>query len=694
MKIGIYIALMIAPLSTTMVIAAESNAQSNSSLLSQPPKILQLEDVFNLEYASDLEINNKGDEVFFVRNYMDILTDKKLGNIWKVDKDKNLTPVTNGLHSDFSPVLSPDNTKLAYISTASGSAQIHMQWLETGASGQMSHLDHAPSNISWSPDGKYLAFTRFVDTQAKSVVTLPGKPKNAKWAKPAVYVDEMYYRFDGTGFTKPGNSQIFVMSADGGAARQLTYGTIDHRSHLSWSKDGQQIIYSANTRDDSELEWTDSNIYALNIANLQSTPLTTRNGPDNHPIVSPNGKMIAYLGSDQNHKNYENTELYVMNLDGSDKRSLTANFDRSVNSIQWANNSKAVYMSYHDRGETYVAYQPLKGKKSLVAKNLGGLSFGRPYTGSEFDVAQNGTIAFTYSDPQRPADISINRKGITSQLTTLNSDALDHKTLATIEELNVKSSFDGRNIQAWVAYPPGYAAEKKAGKKFPLILEIHGGPVTNYGPHFSAEIQLMAASGYVVVYANPRGSDSYGKEFAQSIYNNYPSQDYDDLMSVVDGVIAEESIDQQALFVTGGSGGGVLTAWIVGHTDRFKAAVVAKPVINWFSFALTTDIYPFVIKNWFEKMPWEDPQHYMKLSPITYVGNVSTPTMLLTGEADKRTPIAETEQFYQALKLRNIDTAMVRIPDAPHGIYKRPSNLMSKVAHILWWFDKYQQPAS
>ncbi|MEZ9200654.1 prolyl oligopeptidase family serine peptidase [Shewanella sp. 10N.286.54.B9] len=690
MKTSIYMALVITPLTINLVSAKETMTALPSTEL----QTLQLEDIFNLEYASDLEINNKGDEVYFVRNYMDIQTDKKLGNIWKVDSEKTLTPVTNGLHVDFAPTLSPDNSKLAYISTASGSPQIHMRWLNNGSNAQLSHFSSAPANLSWSPDGKTIAFTRFVEQKAKSVVNLPGKPKDATWAKPAVYIDKMYYRFDGAGFTQPGNRQIFIMSVDGGAARQLTFASNDHRGEISWSKNGHQLIYSTNMRSDSDLEWTDSNIYSLDLSNLQTKALTSRVGPDNQPIVSPNGKMIAYLGANQNYKNYENTELYVMNLDGSDKRSLTAEFDRSINKIQWADNSKSLYMSYHDKGETFIATQPLKGKHRVVAKNLGGLSFGRPYTGSDFDVAENGTIAYTYSDPLRPADIAVTRKGRNTQLTNLNSDALDHKTLANIRELNVKSSFDGRNIQAWVAYPPGYKEQIKAGKKFPLILEIHGGPVTNYGPHFSAEIQLMAASGYVVVYANPRGSDSYGKEFAQIIYNNYPSQDYDDLMSVVDGVIAQDAIDEDALFVTGGSGGGVLTAWIVGHTDRFKAAVVAKPVINWFSFALTTDIYPFVIKNWFEKMPWEDPQHYMRLSPISYVGNVSTPTMLLTGEADKRTPIAETEQFYQALKLRNIDTAMVRIPDAPHGIYKRPSNLMSKVAHILWWFDKYQQPKS
>lgn len=651
---------------------------------------LKLEDVFSLEYASALQVSAKGDAVYFVRNYMDIQSDKKLGNIWKVDRDKNLTPVTNGLHADYSPILSPNEDKLAYISTASGKPQIHFKWLATGQTGQMTHLSYAPSNLTWSPDGKTIAFTQFVEGEAKSALTLSGMPKGAKWAKPAIYIDDIYYRADGAGYTKPGKTHIFILSADGGVARQVSQGDFNHSGALSFSKDGKAIIFSTNNRPDADLEPLDTNVFSLDIATSKLTQLTTRNGPDNAPSVSPNGKMIAYTGSDQNYKNYENTELYIMNIDGSNKRSLTASFDRSVNDIQWASNNKGIYMSYADKGETYVAYQPVKGKRNIVAKNIGGLSFGRPYSGGQFDVADNGTIAFTYSHPQSPANVAITKRNKTSILTQLNNDALAHKTLANVEEIKVKSSFDNRDIQAWVAYPPGFKEGNKQGKKYPLILEIHGGPVTNYGPHFSAEIQLMAAQGYVVVYANPRGSDSYGKEFAQIIHNNYPSQDYDDLMSTVDAVIAKGFINEDELFVTGGSGGGVLSAWIIGHTDRFKAAVVAKPVINWYSFVLTTDIYPYVYKNWFTKKPWEDAENYMKYSPISYVGNVKTPTMLLTGEADNRTPISETEQFYQALKLEGVESAMVRIPDAPHGIYKRPSNLMSKVAHILWWFEKYK----
>ncbi|PWK45391.1 S9 family peptidase [Pleionea mediterranea] len=647
---------------------------------------LQLDDVFTLEYASGLEISNNAEQIYFVRNYMDRHTDRKVGNIWRVDRNKQLTPVTNGLFADYAPTLSPDEKKLAYLSTASGKSQIHIKWLDTGQSAQMTHFSHSPQNISWSPDGQYIAFTRFVPGKNESPVSLPGKPKGAKWAKPAVYIDDVYYRFDGAGYTKSGNTHVFIMSADGGTARQITNGEFDHSGALSWAKDGSKLYFSANRHKDKDLDPTNTEIFSVDINSKKLTQLTDRNGPDSSPKVSPDGKLIAYLGYDQQYTNYENTNITIMSVDGSNKRTPTSDFDRSASSIQWSSNSKGLYLSYDDKGSTYVAYQPLNGKRKVVAKNIGGQSFGRPYSGGEFDVASDGTIAFTISDPQRPADVAMVKNNRYKTLTQLNEDALGHKDIATIEELWLKSSYDQRDIQAWIAYPPGF----DRNKKYPLILEIHGGPVTNYGPHFSTEVQLMAAKGYVVVYANPRGSDSYGKEFAQTIHHNYPSQDYDDLMSTVDAVIDKGFINEKELFVTGGSGGGVLTAWIVGHTDRFAAAVVAKPVINWYSFVLTSDFYPFFYKNWFGKKPWEDVEHYMKRSPISYVGNVKTPTMLLTGEADYRTPISETEQFYQALKLQQVETAMVRIPDAPHGIYKRPSNLMSKVAYILHWFEKYR----
>ena len=204
-------------------------------------------------------------------------------------------------------------------------------------------------------------------------------------------------------------------------------------------------------------------------------------------------------------------------------------------------------------------------------------------------------------------------------------------------------------------------------------------------------MQLYAAAGYVVLYANPRGSTSYGEEFGNLIHHAYPGHDYDDLMSGVDAVLAKGYVDEKNLFVTGGSGGGVLTAWIVGKTNRFRAAVVGKPVINWYSFVLTADIYPFFTRNWFPGPPWEHAEHYLKRSPLSLVGNVQTPTMLLTGEADHRTPMSESEQFYQALKLRKVDTVLVRVPGAPHDIAQRPSHMMAKAAYVLKWFEMHRQ---
>ncbi|MBB1311409.1 S9 family peptidase [Pseudoalteromonas sp. SR41-8] len=648
----------------------------------------QLENVFDLEYANQIEMTNDGKTVYFVRNRMDIKSDSKVSNIWSVDSSsKQLQPLTSGVHMDYSPVLSPDQSRLAFISTRDGSSQIYVKWLKTGAVAKISNLTQSPSSLQWSPNGRQLLFSQFVPSKVSSPINLPGKPEGASWAEPAKFIDDVYYRADGGGYTKPGFRHLFTIEANGGNARQLTSGDFDHGGPVSFSEDGNSLYFSANRHADFKLKPTNSEIYQLTLNDLQITALTDREGPDQQPQISPDGRYLAYTGYDDKRTNYENTQLYILDLKSGDTTSLTADFDRSVEQIKWADNSRGLYFSYASEGQTALAYQPRSGKRKVITQKIGSVSFGRPYSGGDFDISDDGDVAITLADTQRPADIAIVKNGKTQRLTKLNDDALGNKQLAKVEEIWLKSSYDDLPIQGWVAYPPGF----DSSKKYPLILEIHGGPVANYGPHFSAEIQLFAAKGNVVLYMNPRGSDSYGKQFAQTIHHNYPSNDFDDLMTGVDALIGKGFIDQSKLFVTGGSGGGVLTAWIVGHTDRFAAAVVAKPVINWISFVLTADFYPFFADYWFPGKPWDHIEHYMKRSPISYVGNVKTPTMLLTGEADYRTPISETEQFYQALKLQGVDTAMVRIPDASHGITKRPSNLMAKVAYIQWWFDKHSK---
>jgi acylaminoacyl-peptidase len=285
-----------------------------------------------------------------------------------------------------------------------------------------------------------------------------------------------------------------------------------------------------------------------------------------------------------------------------------------------------------------------------------------------------------------PAEIAVAGSGVTDRtLTALNDDLLPHLDMAKVEEIQVPSSHDGLEIEAWVALPPGF----KADGSHPMILEIHGGPFAMYGPTFSAEIQRFAAEGYVTVYVNPRGSSGYGEAFAQEIDLAYPGNDYDDLMTIVDHLVEKDYVDADRLFVTGGSGGGILTAWIVGQTDRFAAAASIKPVINWMTMALSADIAAFVKRHWIRADPWEDPDAFLDRSPIMLVENVTTPTLLMVGEEDWRTPTWEAEQFYTALKLKGVDTALIRVPGAPHYIAGRPSRLIAKTDNIMGWFERY-----
>jgi len=650
-------------------------------------KTFDYEDIFNLEYATGARLTPDGKSVVYERRSMDIMTDSTRTNIWQVGLDgSGHRPVLSGKASYRMPRFSPQGDRMAYVSAVEGKSQIYVRWLDSGEVARVTDLQYGPGALSWSPDGKSIAFTMFVPTSAKPLFNLPAKPKGAEWAGPAKVIDRVTYRADGAGYLPRGFTHVFVVPADGGTPRQVTSGEFNHSGPISWTEDGKGLILSANRNDDWELNPLDSEVYRVDVEVGSYTALTDRDGPDGGPEVSPDGKKIAYVGFTDTKMSNQISVLSVMDADGSNKKDLTADLDRSVNDFQWAADGKGLYYSYDNEGKTLVAYVSLSGSGRILTDQVGGTTLGRPYTSGDFRVSKDGNLVFTLSRPDRPADLAVvNRIGKVTPITDLNSDILGHKTMASVEEIRINSSVDNRPLQFWLAKP----ADFDASKKYPLILEIHGGPHTAYGPQFSAEIQMYAAKGYMVVYGNPRGSTSYGNEFANTIHHNYPSNDYDDLMNAVDAVIARGNVATDELYVTGGSGGGVLTAWIVGKTDRFRAAVVAKPVINWASFVLTADFSPFFTKYWFPDMPWNAVEHYWKRSPLSLVGNVKTPTMLLTGEVDYRTPMSETEQYYQALKLQGVDSVMVRIPASGHGIAVKPSNLIQKIGNILAWFDKY-----
>ncbi len=644
-------------------------------------------DVFEMEFASDPQIAPDGKRVVYVRNFMDIMKDRKRSNLWIVDTDgSDHRPLTTGNQNHRSPRWSPDGKKLLYVSGEDGSSQLYVRWMDTGQTAKITNLTNGPGGLAWSPNGKWIAFSMLVPAKPEPLAKMPPKPEGAEWAKPAKVIQKLVYRADGAGFLKDGYRHLFVVPADGGSPRQITSGDYNHGATPSWARDSATLIFSANRRDEWEHDPVNSEVFEVAIAEGNIKALTDRQGPDSSPIVSPDGRRIAYVGYDDNLKGFQLSRLYVMNRDGSNRRLVSDGFDRSIGGIQWAPDGRGVYFAYSDKGNGKIGHMSLRGNTRVVASDVGGTALGRPYGGGSYTIARNGRIAYTHTRPDHPSDVAIMRGGNAKRITRLNDDLFAHKTLGAVEEIWYKSSFDGRDIQGWIVTPPDF----DASKKYPLVLEIHGGPFSDYGDRFTAECQLYAAAGYVVLYTNPRGSTSYGEEFSNLIHHNYPGEDYDDLMSGVDAIISRGYIDPQQLFVTGGSGGGVLSSLIVVNTDRFAAAVVANPVINWYSFVITADSYNFFYKYWVPGPPWEHQDHYMKRSPLSLVGNVTTPTMLLTGERDYRTPMSESEQFYQALQLRKVESALVRIPDASHSITARPSNLIAKVAHVLAWFDKYR----
>lgn len=650
-------------------------------------QVLQPMDVFDLRYISDPQIAPQGDRIAYLLNTKDVMQDANRSSIWITDADgKHPYPLLEPGETASHPRWSPDGTRLLFLSARSGRNQLYVHDWATGKQTQPYNFTSSPANVQWSPDGRQVAFTMRVPFQRESWVQLPQKPKGAQWTAPPVLIEKLKFQADGQGFVPDTYTHLFVMDLRGGQPRQLTRGAFNVSGNFDWSPDSKAIYLSANHREDWEYTPSNTEIHRVELSTGHLTTLTDRLGPDAAPRVSPDGRTIAYLGYDDAYLGYQIDALYLMDADGSNARLLSKGFDRQVADIQWAADGKGLYFQYDTEGNTRIAYIDLQGEVSDLATNVGGLSIGRPYSGGAFTVANNGRFAFTHSTPDHPADLALGQAGQPVQrLTEVNAGLLAHKQLGQVEEIWYRSSYDGQRIQGWICKPPNF----DSAKKYPLLLEIHGGPFANYGDRFSMEVQLYAAAGYVVLYTNPRGSSSYGKDFGNLIHHNYPNQDYDDLMTGVDEVIKKGYIDANRLYVTGGSGGGVLTAWIVGKTDRFRAAVVAKPVINWYSFVLHADNPAFFSRYWFPDYPWEATEHYMKRSPITLVGNVSTPTMLLTGEQDHRTPMSETEQYYTALKLRKVETALVRIQDSGHGIANKPSNLINKVSYILAWFERY-----
>ena len=644
------------------------------------------EDVFELEYANDPRVSPDGSRIVYERRSNDIMTDSTRSNLWVIDTDGGQhRPLVSGTMSASSARWAPDGERIAYIQSTDSGTGIYVRWMSSGLTALVGNLRKSPSDLTWSPDGRWLAFTMDVPKKSEPIAKPRSKPEGAEWSEPVKVIDAAQYQRDGSGFLEIARKHIFVIPADGGTPRQVTSGDFNHGGTLTFTPDGERILFSANRDEGWELQSGESDIWSVSVVDGSMTQVTDRQGGEASPLVSPNGRYIAYVSNANRMLPYNTRVLHVMEADGSNDRALTAELDRHVGGISWAGDRR-IYFQYVDRAVVKVAYVDLDGDMTSVTEGLGSTSLGRPYTSGNFTVSENGTVAYTFGTAYRPAEVAVagRREGV---LTSLNEDLLGNRELGQVTEIIYNSSFDGQEIQGWYITPPGF----EDGETYPLILEIHGGPFLAYGPYFSAEMQLMAAEGYVVFYDNHRGSTGYGEDFAMLLHNKYSSpEDFADHMSGVDAVIEEGVADPDNLFITGGSAGGIASAYAIGLTDRFNAAAVAKPVVNWISKTLTADSYIGQIYHQFPGMPWEEFDHYWQRSPLSLVGNMVTPTLLITGEEDRRTPISETEQLYQALKLKGVEVVMIRVPGSSHGIAGRPSRLVAKVDNIVAWFERYR----
>jgi dipeptidyl aminopeptidase/acylaminoacyl peptidase len=579
----------------------------------QAPDRLTLDLFLDWERVSDPQVSPDGRQIIYTRGWVDKMNDRWESSLWMMNADGSKNRF---LLDGSSARWSPDGTRIAFVQQGEPrGAQIFVRWMDAeGATTQISRLEQSPSSIRWSPDGKSIGFVMNVpDRDRAFTVKMPPRPEGAKWTADPKVVTRLRYRRDRVGYVDAGYRHIFVVPASGGTARQLTDGDWNHGG-VEWTPDGSEILFSSLRIDTAEYAWRESEIYAVNVESREIRQLTTRHGPDGGPVVSPDGRLVAYSGVDFSTDTYRTRPLYVMGIDGSNPRMLTEQLDRNAQGLTWAPDGNGIYFNVSEHGRRNLYFASLRGEVRKVTDGTHLLTVN--------GITQDGLAVGTLRSFHAPGDIvtfELRRPDRISTLTNVNADVLAGRRLGDVEEIRY-TSVDDYEIQGWIVKPPDF----DPSKKYPMMLAIHGGPHGMYGVGFNFGWQEHAANGYVVLYTNPRGSSGYGSAFGNAIKNAYPSKDFDDLMAGVDTLLGRGYVDERNLFVYGCSGGGVLTSWVVGHTDRFAAASANCPVTNWLSFVGTTDGASWY-RN-FEKFPWDDPTEHLQRSPLMYVGNVTTPT--------------------------------------------------------------------
>ncbi|MDR6121499.1 dipeptidyl aminopeptidase/acylaminoacyl peptidase [Bacillus sp. SLBN-46] len=649
--------------------------------------LYQLKSVVNPQFSPD------GQSFVYVQTTIDQETDEYQSHIFyqKTENNRQAVQWTFGKGKNHSPCWSPDGKELAFVSNRSGKNQIHILSTSGGEARQLTFLPSGASNPVWSPDGNKLAFT----TSVKPEQSIFDKKEENKQEKPVpLEVTNMRYKSDASGFWQGDFKQVVMVDVKNGELTQLTEGQHDV-SLYAWSPDGKYLAVGADLAEDTDASFI-YDVFLLDITKKTLAAVTDSSGFFGSATFSPDGKYLGMLGHKREFENATHTKIWVYSFQTKEMKCLTAernllvgdfmtgDFHQGATSpgLLWNSESCGFYFVASEKGNTNLYYCDLHGKIDPVL-------VGEQHVYGYSIHSESKKALAAISRPTEMGDLYLfsltGKEGTLERRTNVNEVFLSETTLSQPESIEFEGA-NGWSIHGWLIKPVGF----EKGKKYPLLLEIHGGPHMMYGNTYMNEFQILAAKGYAVLYVNPRGSHGYSQEFVDAVRGDYGGNDYQDLMSAVDYVLETyDFIDENRLGVTGGSYGGFMTNWIVGHTNRFKAAVTQRSISNWISFYGVSDI-GYYFTEWQIDTDFRDIQKLWKHSPLAYVEKVETPLLILHSERDFRCPIEQAEQLFIALKRLGKKTKFVRFPEENHELSRsgKPSLRKSRLDYIVGWFEE------
>jgi len=656
------------------------------------------EDLYEIKIINDVRISPSGDHVAYSQQRIDLDSEEKYSNLWVVPTNGGKSvQFTFGDQNDTLPRWSPNGEKIAFLSDRADNekpAQIYLIPFRGGEAHTISEIEGKIECLNWSPDGKkLLCRVRKIDQE---VLERQSDQQKEKLGTVKRHYRRVFYKLDGEGYLPEERWHIWTVDTTNGRARQLTDHDIYDDKDPTWSPDGKSIAFMSNHSPDPDLERDAVDLFILPASGGKSKKVRTKFGDKSKASFSPDGRFIAYFGTEGKGEWTKNQGLWIVPTDSSSQAiNLTQDYDLhvspdTINDVgtpeimppTWSNDGNTLYFPVVRHGRSELCSIDLEGNNFTTVAGAQGV------VGSFAFNDDQTRLAYFMGKMNDPGQVYLQEVGSTKelQITQVNEDLFSKIDLGEIEEVWIKGP-DQNDLQGWILKPPGFDPDKK----YPSILEIHGGPLTQYGEFFIHEFYYLAAAGYVVHFCNPRGGRGYGEEHAKAIWGGWGNADYRDLMIWTDFIEQQPYISKKRMGVTGGSYGGYMTVWIIGHTDRFRAAVTQRCVSNLVSMWGSSDL------NWIfqevlnDKPPFQDLDKFWEHSPIKYIGNARTPTLVIHSENDLRCPIEQGEQVFVALKTLGVDTEMVRFPGEFHGLSRngRTDRRIVRLNHIVRWFDTY-----